>query len=253
LEPQPTDAVKEGYTTKPEDFKELGLVVTQKKADAWNTIMDASPLDILAQMTGTPAGKLVKLVTSAQKLQDIPKALGLLTLKVTPTVVNLETKAPFLGSLKPVHQDYYFKADRSLYVGSIELQPEDVDHFKSVMKNLMGLAQSTKTKRILATAGLDTSGYAFAKYGFRMNVDQWELVKAQVSAKAPTSTAFKLADKAELAAYAAIMASTNPDDIYALADLNMGKELLTGTVWEGVLDMTDPEAMARWHTSMGTP
>lgn len=250
VQPLPTDAVKEVFISKPADFSQLGLSVSPAKALVWNTLIDVSPLDFLSKMTGTPAVELVKLVGKSKSLQDIPKALGLQTLKITPTVINLETKAPFLGSLKAVHQDYYFLKDHSLSIGSIELQPEDVDHFKSVMKNLMGLAQLTKTKRIIATAGLDTSGYAFAKYGFTLTHPEWVLLKQQVSAKAPSLTAFKTAGATELSAYYAIMNSTNPDDVYALADLSMGKDLLSGTVWAGVLDLNNPEAMARWHTSM---
>lgn len=214
--------------------------------------METAPSEVLARLTGKTQAGLLEGLASAKNPMEY---LGLVNLRVTQTGVNIELETPAFGSAKPIKQDLYFRKDQSLYVGWVEVAPGDEAAVKSVLKSLYGLVTTTNMKRLTMTAGADISGYAWAKYGMDMSPSQWVSVKSQVHRTMKTSNLMQFASPLEKQVIDAILASPDPKDVFALADIpGLGEALLSGTTWTGFLDPEVQESVTRFLTYMnGTP
>lgn len=236
----------EQYVATKEDFEQLGIKLSPSKISAWNEVMQTAPSEIVARLSGTTQAELLDLLMTTDKPQD---AMGLASLKVTKTSINIEIHKPVFGATKPVVQDYYFRNDKSLFVGSIEVQPEDQAIVPKLLRNLYGTAKQTTVQGIRMLAGADVGGYAWAKYG--LTPDNWTELKVGVRRRIKAFNLLEGAPAAELKALESILASNDPTNVFALADLpTLGKKLLSGTTWQGFLDFDSPEAMARFTQEM---
>ena len=241
--------VPEPYEATAEDFNQLGIKLSPARITLWNLLMQASPAEVVARLSGTTVDQLLESILGAG---DPQTELGLANLNVTQTGVNVELQTPIQGSSNPITQDYYFRRDQTLFIGSIDLEAEDAAFLKPVLKNLYGTAKVSAMVAMKVVTSDWIGGYTWAKLGFQLSERQWELVKGQIMSS-PAKVAL-IADASELEqkALGFILASTDPQSIYALADLpTLGKALLFDTSWAGTLMFDDPESMARFLAYIG--
>lgn len=239
----------EAYVSSAEDFHQLGINLSPAKVDLWNTLMKTSPAEVVANLSGITQDQLLASILGKEDPQSI---LGLANLSVTKTGVNLELQKPVFGSKNPVAQDYYFRKDQTLFVGSIELSAGDEKLFKNTMKALYRTAKDTAMTSLKVVTDNWVGGYSWAKLGFTMTERQWGLVKSQILASPSKLALIGKAPVLEQKAMAAILGSVDPKSIYALADLpTLGKPLLLDTAWQGSLPFDDPEAMTRFLSMLG--
>ncbi len=239
----------EAYLADREDFLQFGVKLSPSKIDLWNSLMKTSPSEVIARLSGVSQDKLLASIADAA---DPKMASGVHTLSVTPTGVNIELRNHAFNSKFPVTQDYYFRKDLSLFVGLIEVHPDDSPLLRKVLRTLYGVSKSTAMEAISVVADLDSNGYAFAKMGFSLAPRQWELLKSQIQKSVAKTAWVDSASDLEKSAYSLIMGSPDPKNIFALADLpTLGAKLLQDTAWFGSLDLGDPESISRFISVVG--
>lgn len=236
------------YVATVSDFQHLGINLTQSKVNLWNSLMQTSPAEVVAKLTDTTPDLLLAGILGKDNPLEI---LGLSTLSVTQNGVNVELLKSVFGSKHPVKQDYYFRKNQSLYVGSIEVHPEDVDVVKPVLRNLYSTAKDTTMTSIQMVADDDISGYAWAKYGFSLSPKQWGLLRAQITKSTSKMGLVSKASAAEQQAVDALLSSPDPKSVFALSDLKLGRALLDSTTWSGELAFNDIESITRFLTALG--
>lgn len=247
LEPgKKPEPVSEDYEASKEDFEQLGIQLSPAKIKTWNTLVNKAPSEIVARLSGTTQAELLELLTTTDKPQD---AMGLATLTVTPTRVNVEIHKPVFGATKPVVQDYYWRKDGSVFVGSIDVQPEDSQIIPKLLRNLYGTAKQTPANALVMRAGGEVGGAEWAKYG--LIPSNWAEVKAQVKRNIKAKKLLEDAPLDEIEKLNLLLASDDPESIFALRDLpTLGPLLLEGTDWMGRLPFDNETAVKRFVKEM---
>jgi hypothetical protein len=238
------------YEATAEDFDQLGTPLSPAKVKLWNQLMQTSPAEAVSRISGTPLEDLL-----SEAMQDGPTAqnIGLKTLSVNSSGVNIELQRKMHGSKHAVATDLYFRKDKTLFVGSVEVSQNDgYKVLKDTLKAIYGLARNTAMNRIKMVAGADMSGYAFAKYGLAPDIDAWDNVKAQISRIAKKENLLEAMSETQAKVFKAILDSDDPKNIFALADMPVfGKKLLAGTTYTTYLDFDDPESLTRFLAFIG--
>jgi hypothetical protein len=236
------------YESTPEDFIQMGINLSPTKVQQWNSLIQTSPADLIAQLTGSVSETVLSTLLTTQTPQ---KAIGLSNLSVTSKGVSIELQTPAFGSAGLVTQAYSFLVGGDLFVGLVDFKGADSVLFPKVLKAIFGVAKQTSMKAVKLIAS-DLGGWAWAKYGFAPGLSVWNSIKRQIKDFVKNNpTVLKLASPAELKAYTAIMASSDPYDIFALADLpNLGEALLKNTTWVASLKLDHVESVARFASYM---
>jgi hypothetical protein len=165
------------------------------------------------------------------------------------------------GSSSPVSQSVILTAD-SFGLDYMTMAPGDNPDklFKKYMQRVYNLASDLGVKHIALTANMEVGGYAWAKYGFRPStLSQWESLKRDVVKGLKKSGSLSRLDPDLMQAFKAIMASADPASVFFLSDLSLpvaggrafGEAALSGTLWEGLLSLSDEEAVTRFLTYLG--
>ncbi len=236
------------YQVTPEDFSQLGVSFSPSKIKAWNQIIKTPPSELLAKLSEVSHSELL-----LQALGVSSKPLGISNLSATSTAINVEIKKALYGSKSPVTQDLYFRKDKSLFVGSVDLGSNTAAVFKKVMLGIYRVAKTAEMDRIKMIAAGGVEGWAFAKYGLVPSANAWKNLTASIK-KSPDKMAL-IAKANPLVGKAAMLAlnSPKPVNIMVLADLPIGKALLSDTTWEGILAFDQPESVLRFINVMGAP
>jgi hypothetical protein len=116
-------------------------------------------------------------------------------------------------------------------------------------RNSLKVYKKVGISKVTLDAGLDVGGYVWARLGFVPTKDGWLQVRGAVRAK--RASMGQIPSEAEVAlGYA--LADDEPAAIWEIADLDaringksLGQVLLSGTTWEGMLDLTNTDAMDR--------
>jgi hypothetical protein len=189
-----------------------------------------------------------------------------------------EFKKQFLGGLKGTMViKFYPIADKLRFAGAlldeqgvmigdyerhIDLDDKyaESNHFKlsktgaDVGKQLLAanvkIYQQLGIKNVRVFANLEVGGYAWARYGYVP--DEGELGSVGVLSEqiADRINEMEIDADHEKMLYALINRD-DPRAIWAIADSKYGKELLLGTEWEGRLDLTNKDTMARFNAYVG--
>lgn len=120
---------------------------------------------------------------------------------------------------------------------------------KKTLIEAVALYKALGIARVRLLANINVGGYAWAKYGFRPDADEWEylskenLLEALPSVEGLTDDAVEAIEK--------LLKNTDPKALWALADSVYGKQLLLGSNWSGYLYLDDTEAMARFNSYAG--
>jgi GNAT superfamily N-acetyltransferase len=188
------------------------------------------------------------------------KFSGITSIKDIKDGVKVVLKSNVYGSSNMVEQVVLVKGD-SLFLDKLALAEADQSTgvAKHYMQGLYTLASDLGLKKMQLTANMELGGYAWAKYGFRPNLAQWDALKKDVwLALQGNVTVTLLPDEVKLA-LTAIMQSNDPAMIYLLADIGyklengitLGQQALATHLWEGELDLGDSEAVTRFLTYIG--
>ena len=137
---------------------------------------------------------------------------------------------------------------------------------RDILRESFELYQRIGVKTVDLDANINVGGYAWAKYGFKPDVGEWErftryatekLKVLESSAPALEGSARGVLrgamSDAERRALEKLLQSRDPRTIWAIAEfetasgVKVGKELLLGSFWHGEIDLSDREAMARFE------
>jgi hypothetical protein len=246
------------YTATQADFAALGVPQEGAWVKNWNTHVSLPPAELIARLRGQSADEFM----SGLVLADSPaKVSGIQSLSATASGAGVKITAPLFGSSSPVSQSVILTAD-SFGLDYMTMAPGDNPDklFKKYMQRVYNLASDLGVKHIALTANMEVGGYAWAKYGFRPStLSQWESLKRDVVKGLKKSGSLSRLDPDLMQAFKAIMASADPASVFFLSDLSLpvaggrafGEAALSGTLWEGLLSLSDEEAVTRFLTYLG--
>jgi hypothetical protein len=233
---------EETYNATPAEFAQYGAKFSPTKVKLWNSVMQAPVSDVLGAMLSLPPEQVLQ--------KSIEGSLsGLKTLSATSSAINIETSSLMPDGV-PVSHDLYFRKDKSLYIGSIDIGKPTVAALRFAMKIVYKSAKATAMDSIRMISEGGVEGWAFAKYGFSPSAAGWKNLKASIMADPDKLSVINSTTGPMNTALSAIFKSDDPRDVFALADLKLGKKLLTGTSWEGVLELAHPESMVRFLSTV---
>jgi hypothetical protein len=142
----------------------------------------------------------------------------------------------------------FFDLDRSVQASGIA---------KDLLANSIAMYQQLGISRVTLFAALEVGGYAWAKYGFRP--DGRRETRQLYRQVAERLSGLQGVPSGARTVLRRLVENEDPKGIWAISDLNglkvrqggrevpLGKALLLGTTWRGVLDLQDPQARARFE------
>jgi hypothetical protein len=130
---------------------------------------------------------------------------------------------------------------------------------KQALRDSVKLYESMGVEHVKVFANIDAGGYAWARYGYVPTATDWGYVSNRARA-ALQNVPDDLITSAQRLEILTILSDTDPKAIWRLADIRLpspipgrplGRALLEGSDWNGILDLTDPEAMKRFRNYVG--
>ena len=137
---------------------------------------------------------------------------------------------------------------------------------RDILRESFALYKKLGVKTVDLDANINVGGYAWAKYGFKPDVDEWMRFTRYATEKldvlessAPALEGSKRGTlrgamtAAERRALMNLLQSKDPRTIWAIAEfetasgVKVGKELLLGSFWHGEINLLDREAMERFE------
>jgi len=109
---------------------------------------------------------------------------------------------------------------------------------KKILKSSIDLYEEVGIKSVVLQANIDVGGYAWARYGFLMDKDNWNSYRKIIKHEAPSGTS---------QAVLKLLDSPDPRAMWAIADSPEGKKLLLGKTWNGKLELSNKEQMERFR------
>jgi len=138
----------------------------------------------------------------------------------------------------------------------VKMQAHDLG--KKVLGQQIEAYQQLGLKAVELVANANIGGYAWAKYGFIPNKNDWNYIRG--TALEVLESDFGVKEKEAPEVFAALK-SDNPKGIWVVADstfpikewdnLPLGKTVLVDTKWEGRLNLKHKESMERFHRYVG--
>lgn len=137
---------------------------------------------------------------------------------------------------------------------------------RDILRESFALYKKLGVKTVDLDANINVGGYAWAKYGFKPDVDEWMRFTRYATEKldvlessAPALKGSKRGTlrgamtAAERRALMNLLQSKDPRTIWAIAEfetvsgVKVGKQLLLGSYWHGEINLLDREAMERFE------
>lgn len=225
------------------EFAQYGSKFSPAKVELWNSVMQSPVSEVLGALSNQPSEVILQ-----QSVEGpVP---GLKNLSASSTAINVEMQSSTPSGV-PVSHDLYFRKDKSLYIGSIELGKPTAAVLRYAMKRVYAVARKTSVGSIRMVASSSTEGWAYAKYGFAPSSKGWSALKKSIMDDPGKKALIDSSTGVMKKALTAIFESEDPLNVFALADLpSIGKKLLTGTTWEGGLSLNHPESMVRFLSTV---
>lgn len=230
------------YKPTADEFNEIGIDVTDPQLQLWNSLFDASPVDVMSLLS----------------LSDPLAILGSKTIPVKFTSsgdVSLRSSTD-LGDGKAGMNIVFDPYRQQVFLNYAEFDNADPIDAAVYMKNLYQrtaeLARNNGTKQFVVNVSGGMGAYAHAMMGFVPTVVEWELLVDEIRKE---SDGLPLTDQQRMAVNS-ILESHDPKAIWAVAGLTtkvngkpLGELLLEDKSFEAILDFEDTEAMERlgWY------
>jgi hypothetical protein len=133
---------------------------------------------------------------------------------------------------------------------------------RHLFRTSMGVYKALGVKEVGVTANIDVGGYAWARFGYlprswdsiratlRYNVDQLERGQRSVLTRGQYRTMDRLSAE-HATKIRRMLENESPETLWAIADMkigerSVGKELLLGTHWSGVMKLSHAPTMLRF-------
>lgn len=248
---------KPEYVASSADFEGLGVKADATLVDSWNKHVKMPPSEFLAVTRGIA---LPDFLNGLVESKNAAQYAGNPKFKVLEDGVQISSKSYVVGSKETVEQVIKIRGS-SMILDKLALAEKDqaTGVAKSYLQRIYQLASDLNLKKLELTAGNELGGYAWAKYGFRPNAEQWAILRKSVKQALNTEVVVSEVDGLVQDVVSAILDSTDPAMIYLLADIGytlstgvtIGEQALQGQHWDGELDMNDPEAIEKFLTYIG--
>lgn len=217
----------------------------------WKEKFLLSPHEFFRQLFDTPKVKLGSGEISVEGGLADPHSVSL----------SMDLVQPRRGTIGRMDREFRFPPDSppEVHHNMFELDSSAQGHgiAKDLLANSMQLYDRAGIGRIHLTAGLDVGGYAWAKYGFLPKDSQatrglFSRIKQKLDGLRGISEPTREVVRR-------LLKSGEPRALWAIADLDgvtaerrgerlpLGKALLLGTCWKGVMNLDDPQARERFH------
>ncbi len=217
----------------------------------WNEKFHLSPHQFFTTLFDTPKVSLGNGEIGVEGGLENPDRLNLV----------MDLVRPQRGTIGRMERDFEFPADsppevhHSLFELNTSAQGQGIA--KDLLANSMRLYDMAGIGSIHLTAGLDVGGYAWAKYGFlptsgRATRDLFSRIGGRLAnLDGVSETSRQVVQR--------LLQSEDPKALWAISDLEgvtaerhgqrlpLGKALLLGTTWKGVMNLDDPQARARFN------
>lgn len=127
---------------------------------------------------------------------------------------------------------------------------------KKFLRNSLRLYEEAGVAEIRLVADIDAGGYAWARYGFVPDPDEWRELKGFIERRMIKQQLFQTQSDEAIQAVNAALRSDDPRAIWKIADLReevagtgepLGRVLLKRQEWQGRLRLDDPEVVARFR------
>ena len=133
---------------------------------------------------------------------------------------------------------------------------------KDILQNHIDTYNQLGINKIGTFANIDVGAYAWSKYGFLPPPHEWNNLKGGVYNRAEALEQKGLLDPTIADQVYRLAVNYDPKSLWKISDLQpevpdiyqlsqptttLGKYLLKGNSWHGVLDLTDPASMARFN------
>jgi hypothetical protein len=234
-----------------EDFEALGWELPAEKVKLWNKAVKLPPANLASNVKGVSLDTLLAEVSMSS---DPSELVGLKSLSVTSKGVRVKFTDVMHGSKEPITVGLKFAPDGSALTLST-LSVHDSDKSLPFLKKIMQSLYTTASDAGAKTLALDKTGgygsYAWAKSGFKPSPEEWQTLKNKAYSALSNAGLIDTQSEAVQKVLAGIKTSTDPSDIFALADLPVGQAALFGLGWSPAFDLTDAESVARFLTYFG--
>jgi hypothetical protein len=249
----PNLQVLDPTTSTVDTFKELGLSLTENEVKHWNDYMGVSPTAVLGKLSDTtPLEVLNGALASTNRL-----------LKVLPNGdISFSLKGT-LGKAGNYHATVLYDVlSGSLFPDYMKIskanQKRATEFYKSFYGGLIDVGQSVGAADIVVAVGGDTGAFMHAKAGFLPSAGAWFDLAADLLALIIEGGKhfglFTLLKEEQRVLILKLLDVTDPMAMHTLANLpfdssgsNFVQKLLDSVEMEMVLDLTNPNAVAKAH------
>ena len=216
----------------------------EEAVEAWNRIVGVSP-----KMIESTFDELSRIIGE-----------GPISVRIHHNNVRVRKSGGF-GTVERV-----FRADvgadslRTVEHSVLEVSPalQRTGAVKDFLASSIKLYQQIGVKEVALNANIDVGGYAWARYGWAPGDAQlWRILGRTLRSRLDNFSGDEVPSNVRDAVWK-ILDKPDPKSVWELADLNfevdgerLGKKLLLGTNWDGVLRLDDKEAMDRFTNYIG--
>lgn len=232
-----------------EDFKTLGLKITESQLKQWMEDLGVSPALMLSLLSGKPLDVLL-----AEAMEDggVKESIGIEKFSLSKTALKVILTKTAFG--KDVVQKVTFglQSKKMILENAEEILSDPESSSARKYLQSMYLAGADAGMQSISLKASGAGSYLWAKRGFVPDsAADWDAMKKDIRGRY-IKVESKLSEEAKQAIETAL-ASDDPKALADLADLGLdqggtqvGKTLLEGLVWSGKLTFTDSDSMDRF-------
>jgi GNAT superfamily N-acetyltransferase len=227
----------------PETFSEAKVV------DAWNKLVKRDPREVVELLTGVSFREIQQDLEEWSRKYHFGLRSGMdgnLGFWFNGRMFGLEESSDLI---------FLLKADSSLYLAGIGLpasaQGKGVG--KQVISTLVDFAKSLGVTKITLNADIDIGAYAWARYGWlpsdlKITSEVWGSFFNTIAWRINEGLGLPADVKQVATAALARLRQGDQLALWAISDIpQWGARILRGVHWDGVLDFSNPLAMARFN------
>lgn len=246
------------YIANIDSFKSLGVNVDLAKLEYWNTYLQIDPAVYIGAITDNTPLELLDYVYN--DVANGYKAYGVTNFDIGKTDVTLSATTKMYDTESAVKSKYIYNAvDKEFKVIYVEMAEEDQG--KGVLKKLLNdmstLWEQLGVEKVTLSANIDMGAYAWGKYGWVPKQDSWDILRKNFLPIRIAPLKGNIPDKT-YTTIQTLIEMDNPKALWQLVDLteqhngeSIGKYLLRGQYWQGILDINDTQAITRFKSSIG--
>lgn len=233
------------YKSSEEDFKSLGLRVTEEQLSQWNSFSDMSPIEMVSRLEGTPLAEFAAGLVEQGTKESLKSYTGITSFKVgTSTTISILKEV--YGVSEKLTQ--VVKFNPSKYQTTLKTLSMEGGVSDSVMGqyllDLVGVSRDVEFESLAVKVGTLISPEDSLRYGFLPDRTSWNKLRVSLASKVKTNPLWQKLSQAQLDALKELLTSDDPGSILKIASTADGVLLLSDQSWLAVLDFKDAESMS---------